>query len=303
MNTNILKDIKHDLIEKKLWVPALILAVLIVVVPMSLAKPSGDANSAVPAPPGVVDDSGPQLALTRASTTGFARPPRVNDKRLDPFASRASSTAIKDAADKLSSAADDIIDSNGGGTNPPNIDPTPSPEPSTPEPDTEPEVQTETDDLLSILVTDVAATEAEPKQISDIRTLSPLVDPEDPFLVYVGKTSDDRASFLVSADVTVSGDGECSPSPTDCRTLTLAIGKTAEFTLVANQSQKTAITVLDIETKAVPIDDAAAASSSPDDSAVQARLARQAGAKALKSVLGDDEVVKALAKQKIKIRH
>lgn len=286
----IVKDILQDLKDKHLWPVALILVIGIVAAPMVLAKPSDPSQSAYVPPAAAADDEGPQLALTRASTTGFARPPRVNDERLDPFASRAKSNKLKKEAAKLANGADSVIDGPGSDVIPP---PGPSDEPKTPEPDTEPEVQTETDDLLSILVTDAANPDTEPEQISDIRTLSPLVDNDDPFLVYVGKTSDHRATFLVSADVTVSGDGSCSPSPTDCRTLTLGIGQTAEFTLVSNQSKKTAITVLDIETKAIPINDAAA----PE--AVQAR---KAGAKALKSVLGDEEVVKSLVKQKVKLR-
>ncbi len=292
----IVKDILQDLKEKHLWPVALILVIGIVALPMMLSKPAEPSGTAYVPPVGVATDEGPQLALTRASTTGFGRPARVNDERLDPFASRAKKNALKKEADKLGKGADSIIDGPGGdGAGGGGVPPS-DPEPDSPEPDTEPEVQTETDDLLSILVTDASDPNAEPDQISDIRTLSPLVDTEDPFLVYVGKTSDDRASFLVSSDVTVSGDGECAPSPTDCRTLTLAIGQTSEFTLVSNQAIKTSITVLDIETKAVPISDEA------NPEAVQASKARRAGAKALKSVLGDDEVVKSLVEQKIKLR-
>lgn len=299
---SLLKDILHDLREKKLWPVAALLVALVIGVPMVLAKPA-DPTGSVVVPEAVNNDEGPQLALTRASKTGFERPPRVNDDRLDPFASRASSTKLKAAADKLGDGADSVIDGSDSSSSSDSSSPGDSPpsdsEPDSPEPDTEPEVKTETDDLLSILVTNLSAPDADPQQVSDIRTLSPLVDPENPFLVYVGKTSDSRASFLVSADVTVSGDGECSPSPTDCRTLTLEIGQTAEFTLVADQSKKTAVTVLDIETKDVPINDGTAAT---DPAAVQAAQLRKAGAKALKSVLGDEAVVKSLVDQKIKIR-
>ncbi len=294
----IVKDILQDLKDKHLWPVALILVIGIVAAPMLLAKPAEPTTSAA-VPPAVADEDGPQVALTRASTTGFARPPRVNDERLDPFASRAKKSSLKDEADKLAGGADDVINGDGGGSSDPGPGGPTDPEPDSPEPDTEPEVKTETDDLLSILVTNGSDQDAEPVQVSDIRTLSPLVDKDDPFLVYVGKTSDNRASFLVSADVTVSGDGDCSPSPTDCRTLTLGIGQTAEFTLVSDQSKKTSLTVLDIERKAVPIDDGTASS---DPAVAQAEQARKAGAKALKSVLGDEEVVKALVKQKIKIR-
>ncbi|MBJ7471339.1 MAG: hypothetical protein JHD16_08545 [Solirubrobacteraceae bacterium] len=302
MSSNLIKDISHDLVEKKLWIPAVFLVILCVAFPVVIMGSGESTAEPVAQPAGLSTEEGPQLALTRAATTGFARPARVNDDRLDPFASRAADSSLKKAADSLGKAADSVIDGGKGGGGG-GGGPTPGPkdqEPKTPEPDTEPEVQTESDDLLSILVTDPGTPDAEPLQISDIRTLSPLVDPENPFLVYVGKTSDESASFLVSADVTVSGDGTCAPSPTDCRTLTLGIGRTAEFTLVADQSKKLTITVLDIETKEVPISDDAPASSDPG--AVPASVARKAGAKALKSVLSDDEVVKSLTAQKVKLR-
>lgn len=306
---NIFKDIWTDLVDKKLWPVALGLIVLLVAVPMTLGKPSEEAATPVETPTGVTAEEGPQLALTRAATTGFARPPRVNDEQLNPFGERGRSAKLQSTADDLSDAVDDILGTDDPGTSITDPGKTPAdPEPSTPEPDTEPPVKTEADDLLSILVT--APGVEEPLQINDIRTLSPLVDPESPFLVYVGKTSGNEATFLVSADVSVNGDGSCSPTPADCRTLTLGIGQTAEFTYVADSAKKVTVTVLDIETKHVPIDDGETTAEDPsaegDESAVAARLTaakREAGAKALKSVLGDDDVIAELARRKVKIRH
>ncbi len=314
----IFKDILTDLRENKIaGIGALILIALLVSVPMTLAKPGEPTGATVMQPEGDVAAEGPQLTLTRASTTGFARPARVNDEQLDPFASRAKSGSLKKTADSLGSAADDVIGGDGtssGGTGDDGSGDSGSGE--TPPTTKDPEVKTEQDDLLSILVTDGTAG-AEPEQLVDIRTLSPLVDPEDPFLVYVGKTASGAASFLVSADVTVDGDGECAPTPQDCRTLTLGVAETAEFVYVATPDKKVTITILEIETKRVPVDTTAAstdtsasdvdATESDPDSGTQASLRRasllrKAGAKALKSVLGDDEVVKSLAKQKVKIR-
>lgn len=313
----IFKDILADLRENKIaGIGALILIALLISVPMTLAKPGDPSGATVMQPEGDVATEGPQLALTRASTTGFARPPRVNDDQLDPFASRAKNLKLKKAAASLGAAADSVLgggDLGGaGGDFPGGGGETP---PSTNDPSTDnPKVKTEQDDLLSILVTSGVAG-AEPEQIVDIRTLSPLVDSEDPFLVYVGKTSGGGASFLVSADVTVSGDGECAPTPQDCRTLTLGQAETAEFTYVATPDKKVSITILEIETKRVPITVSGTDTSSGDaisdssdtETGTEASLKRaarlrKAGAKALKSVLGDEEVVKSLTAQKVKIR-
>lgn len=328
---SVFQNIWSDLVEKKLWPVALLLVAMIVAVPVVLAKPGASTDTgAAPTPPTVETDDGPQLALTRAATTGFARPPRVNDERLDPFAARISDAQLKKIKAVLSKAVNEIIDGNGGvgggagggGSTPdnsPGSNPPADPTPTSPEPNTKPEVKTEQDDLLSILVSQSGSAEAasaEPEQINDIRTFSPLVDLEDPFLVYVGKTSTGGATFLVSADVTVSGDGVCAPSQNDCRTLTLEVSETAEFAKIADPKIKTAITVLEVETKHVPIlDDATAAAGGGDDvdaaseeplenaeQLVRAAEARRAGAKAVKSVLSDDEVVKSLKANKVKIR-
>lgn len=308
---NIFQNILSDLVEKRLWPIAAILVAMLVAVPMTLAKP-GEPTSTATVPPPVSDAAeGPELSLTRASTTGFARAPRVNDKRVDPFGARYDE-AFGKALKAYLAAADDVIDDSlgggtdvggdtgggggGGGTTDPGVDPVVDP-PKGEDPGTEdPEIEYEKDDLLTVLVT---AGEAEPTEITDIRTLSPLPDTANPFLVYVAKTSDDKASFLVSADVTVTGDGTCAPSPTDCRTLTLGIGDTADFVLLNKDNAKVSVTVTDLETKKVAItgDDAT------EEAAQLESETRAVGAKALKSVIRDEEVLKSLAEQGVKLRH
>lgn len=323
---NVFQNIWSDLVEKKLWPVALLLIALIVAVPVMLSKPGDSAGAATPPLPAVDTAEGPQLALTRASTTGFARPPRVNDERLDPFAARISDAQLRKMKAVLTKAVNDILNGEGGGGGGetpgggdlPGGTPPADPTPTSPEPNTKPKVKTEQDDLLSILVSAPASAgaESEPVQVNDIRTFTPLVDTDDPFLVYVGKTSTGGATFLVSADVTVSGDGVCAPTQADCRTLTLEVSETAEFTRIKDPKDKTSVTVLEVETKHVPIlDDASAAAGTdtdagldsgadldPAETLIRAAEARRAGATALKSVLTDDEVVKALKANKVKIR-
>lgn len=311
---NTLKLIYADLIEKKLWPVVLLLVALMVGVPYYLSKPGDSPVTPAVAPMTEPTGEGPQLALTNASTTGFARPPHVNDERLDPFASRASSKAVKDAVDAVNDATDSILgggDGSGGGPGGSGDSPTPVPEapkPTSPA-DPDPEVETERDDVLAILVSEAGEAETEPTQIEDIRTLTPLVDPEDPFLVYVGKTASGAANFLVSSDVTVNGDGTCAPSLTDCRTLTLAEGETADFVYVKDPKKKLSITVLEVETKDMPILKDEAGNAGADTSDEEAELAshrfelRRAGASALKSVVGDDSIMAELARQKVVLRH
>jgi hypothetical protein len=306
---NFVQDILKDLREKPLLGGgALLLIVLLVAVPMMLSKP-GPPTVVASLPGNIAEEPvGPELNLTRANTTGFARAPHVNDKELDPFGARIDPKELtrlrklKAAAEKVATG-DSTTNSGGGSVDPggvtpvDNNDPGTDPTPTT-SPDTTPKVKTEQDDLLSILYT--SADDAAPKEITDIRTLSPLPDADDPFLVYVGRGDNDTATFLVSADaVATGGGGTCLPSLADCRTLTLAEGETENFTLPAKDNAKVSITVTDITTKKVPVDDGT------DETASAARLetrARVIGAKALKSVLDDPAVTDVLIKQHVKIR-
>lgn len=310
-----LRNILTDLVEKRLWPVALALVAVLAIVPVVLGKP-GEPTEVVsqPSVESKTNDD-PTLALTRASATGFARAPRVNDEKLDPFGVRGvKAKKTKEAAKDLSSAADDVIASGGGGggevTTPggggtvPKVPKTPTtkdPKP-TPTPD-EPKVETEKDDIIAVLVQ--TGTDSEAKEIENVRTLSPLPDTENPFLVYMGRAENaDKAMFLVSADVTVTltGGGSCAPSLTDCRTLILGVGETAKFApVVASEALKPmSITLTDIETKEVPVADGTEETEEASDAE---KAARVIGAKALKSVLTDDEVVNQLVKAKVKIRH
>ncbi|MEH3053912.1 MAG: hypothetical protein PGN13_07885 [Patulibacter minatonensis] len=304
----IVNDIFSDLVEKKLWPIALLLIGAIALVPMWLSGP-GEPPAPVAGPPAkVAEDAGPQLALTRTTKTGFDRAPRVNKRELDPFAER--TTAKADAALKSLKAqiSQSISNSLGGGTSDGgnlggstggssggSTDVTPRPPSGGGGDTTSTTPKTEKDDLLTILVSsDADAASSEPQQINDIRTLSPLPDTENPFLVYLGKSSDGDAMFIVSADVTPSGAGKCDPSPTDCRTLSLAEGDSAKFKLASGAT--VTITIVGIETTKVEV---------TGEAARAARLelkARRVGAKVLKQSLSDPSILQSLYDHKVKFR-
>jgi hypothetical protein len=304
---SVLQNIWHDLVEKKLWPVAALLVVLIVAVPVALGKP-GEVP-APPSPPTATGiQSGPTLALTATGATGFEHPPQVNKRALDPFASRNNPAADRLRA-ALKSAVLVVIDGgtptdNTGGTPTPPDTSTPSTDtgndPSTGDTPAEPTVKTEKDDVLTVLITPEGA---EPTEIDDVRTLSPLPDADNPFLVYVGKSGDGKASFLVSSTVTVSGDGVCAPSMADCRTLEMGVGDTADFVVKgvdntgAATVTKVEFTIVDLETKKVKVTGSAARAAKLENKA------RTVGALALKSVLNDDLVVQSLLRQRVKFRY
>lgn len=292
----VLKNIWTDLVEKRLWPVAAGLVIMLVAVPMMLAKP-GEAPVAGAPPVTGPASEGELLALTRAVKTGFDAPPRVRDKRVDPFAGRAALTSTSDlqgAADKIADAIDAAIGGGGGGGGgvpvPPSDPGLPPEKPSPPSNggDDDDEIKTVEDDLLSILVTEGENTV--PEEINDVRTLSPLPKADNPFLVYVGPTGNEEAVFLVAADVQVSGEGKCSPSPTDCQTLTLGIGQTADFVLPLDNNRKISITVVGVERAKVK-----------EGGEEDGQRARVVGAKAVKRMLADDDVVRALVTEGVKL--
>lgn len=319
---NAARNVLADLVEKRLWPVAVLLVALLVAVPMTLAKPGEPTEVASQPTVEQKDADRPELNLTRTSTTGFQRAPRVNDDRLDPFGRRGRAKATEKAAGELADAADDVIDSStggggseggggggGGGGDTPNSTPKP-PKGDDPQDDpdpTTPEVKTEEDDVIAVLVQTATPSETEEsdaKELEDVRTLTPLPDTANPFLVYMGRAENaDKAMFLVSADVKVTlagGRGTCAPSVDDCRTLILAVGDTATFTPTTGTDVKPiSITLTDIEKKDVPVADG----TEETETAADAELAARAiGAKALKSVLRDDDVVNQLVRAKVKIR-
>lgn len=285
-----LKNIYTDLIDKKLWPVAALLVAGIVLVPMMLGKSSDPAAATPPAITGPASSNPTEmLALSRASKTGFDVPPTVRDRRADPFSDRGglSEKEAEVVAETISTNIDSVL--GGGG---PSLGPSgpsaPITSPNSPSAPKDPDKgKVVTDDLLSIMVQEG---ETQPTQIDDIRTLSPAPNADDPFLIYVGPGSGDTAVFLVDAGVKWSGDGSCSPSPTDCQTLTLGVGETADFQLPLSGDRKVSITVLGIERAKVR--------EGGDNDGQRARVV---GAKAIKTMLKDRDVVEALYASKVKL--
>lgn len=303
----ILNDILADLVEKKLWLPAALLVIAIVGVPMQLAKP-GDAPPPPAVPTAAVQqETGPELALTRAVKTGFDRAPRVNKKSSDPFGERNDdqvNAALKALRKKLLESLKSTIsgDTSGGGTSlGGGTSDGGGVVPEAPKDDSSggdgggktPSSKPEIDDLLSIMVT---VNDGMPQQVNDIRTLSPLPDTTNPFLVYTGKNDSGAAVFIVSADVQPTGEGKCDPTPENCQTLTLGEGQTEDFKILTSSEGTVSITVIGIETKEVKTD---------GPSATAARLeakARKLGATVVRDALDNPFILKSLADQKVKIR-
>jgi hypothetical protein len=65
---------------------------------------------------------------------------------------------------------------------------------------------------------------------NDVARLSPLPSADDPFFVFMGVLADGKtALFLVSSDAEATGDGTCKPSPDNCERIELQAGETEFF--------------------------------------------------------------------------
>jgi hypothetical protein len=65
---------------------------------------------------------------------------------------------------------------------------------------------------------------------NDVARLSPLPSADDPFFVFMGVLADGKtALFLVSSDAEATGDGTCKPTPDNCERIELQAGETEFF--------------------------------------------------------------------------
>jgi hypothetical protein len=64
----------------------------------------------------------------------------------------------------------------------------------------------------------------------DVPRLTPLPSATDPFFIFLGVLKDHKtAVFMISSDATTTGDGKCTPNPTQCDTIEMKAGDTEFF--------------------------------------------------------------------------
>jgi hypothetical protein len=229
----LLRDIGHDLVEKRLWPVAAVLAIGILAVPLVLG---GGDPVAAPAPlPGAATADAPAQAVQIA----LAQPEMLGAKRRggtlrDPFARRKVQTQpLVDAPSAGGGlpAPDNLVpgmpDLPGSGGMPPLDDFLPLPggsAPPAPSPPALPSVAV--DDVVTVRV----GRAGQLRTRTDVEARTPLPSVEDPFLVFLGVKPDGvSAQFLVSADAAPTGDGVCRPSKDLCEEIVMKAGDTEFF--------------------------------------------------------------------------
>ncbi|HMS61024.1 MAG TPA: hypothetical protein PKD63_02010 [Solirubrobacteraceae bacterium] len=221
-----LRNIWSDLVEKRLWPVAVLLAAGLLAVPVVLAK-GGD--EAVPTPTsGAVLASATVEDETEIVTLDVAPGVRRHAGRgQDPFVQPKGSTPEK--AQALESGTADEGGGGGGGGG--GGDAAPAPADDAPAKD-ETKSSKPKSTAPTYTVTLRFGQADSMKTLRNVARLTPLPSAQSPFFVYLGAKKDGKTLvFLVSSDAKATGDGTCRPSAKDCETIELQSGDTEFFDL------------------------------------------------------------------------
>jgi hypothetical protein len=223
------RNLVADLVEKKLWPLAIVLVVALVAVPVMLGggSPAPSPSAATGASPRSTTSQpggGAQVSLDTSATARRDRKGAVRDPFKQQHAPKACDPACSTVTTPgASSATGGTAAPSGGGTTPttPSTGDTPKPAP---------------DPLDSYRVTLRFGEAGKQRTLRNIARLSPLPSTDSPFFIYLGVLSDGKtAVFMVSSDVTATGDGTCRPRKTDCQTIEVKAGDTEFFDFGSNE--------------------------------------------------------------------
>lgn len=228
---SILRDIKTDLVEKRLWPVAALLLVALVAVPLLLGgsapaeKTSATAASAPPAaepPPSGTSVVALEAPRGRAPLAGHAKDPFAQ-KFLPKPAPEPSTTSGQGSTGQTGASGGGQTGSSGGGSGGSgNTGGSGTGGGGGKKP------------VYTTATVDATLTRAggRPRTYRGLQRLTPLPSSLDPILVFLGVLQDGRtAVFLVSSDAKAQGDGRCKPSRSTCQTVQLKAGQTEFFDL------------------------------------------------------------------------
>jgi hypothetical protein len=232
---SVLRNVISDLVARRLWPVAVVLALALVAVPVLLGRVPAPAPT--PATPVAQTTSAP--VSSRAAVTVQATETRRDIGSVrNPFKGPASamaaattststSTGTPSSSGSGSTSSGDGSTTSGGGTSTGGTTTTTTPKKST--------TPTTPDPIDTYRLTLRFGQAGALKVRKDVARLTPLPSLDQPFFVFMGVLTDGKtAVFLISSDVTANGDGTCKPSPTDCQTIELQEGETEYFDLTVD---------------------------------------------------------------------
>jgi hypothetical protein len=246
-----LKNVLHDLVEKRLWPLAVALVVALIAVPIVLGG-SSDAGTAGPAVASLPTTNG--LAnhrdVARADVVSLEEQAAGSVKRAgkvrNPFVQHHQPKAVDQTVTDAVNATKGIADALGGASAPDtgsgsgsgssgSAD-TPASTPTAGKPaqgDTQTGETKKDSSAADMYRVKLKFGEAGAEKTYDnVARLTPLPSSDNPFFVYLGLKDDQKtAIFLVDADAVPSGDGACQPSAAECEQVELKAGETEFFDL------------------------------------------------------------------------
>ncbi|HEV2813562.1 MAG TPA: hypothetical protein VGW10_09945 [Solirubrobacteraceae bacterium] len=221
------RNLLADLVAKRLWPVALVLAGALVAVPVLLAQ--GVESGEVP---NVPIASGGEVAKSVVTPAADAPRRGANPTGRNPFSQRTVAPKVKETETSSGTGGTSAdagvgsgVDVSGGLPALEDVDVIPvggsdGGAPVVPKPDARESYRV---DLRFGQDGNLAAR-------NDVARLSPLPSAADPFFVFMGVLADGKtALFLVSSDAEATGDGTCKPTPDNCERIELEAGETEFF--------------------------------------------------------------------------
>jgi len=243
-----LRNVWADMVEKRLWPVALVLALGIVAVPTVLTKKSAQHDQQqVLATAAVAHGEATQADNTLALDTAVSATARRDHlgRQRNPF--------VQLFAPKAKSTKTAVVTTTGGaatGTGTGGAPTGTGTGGSTGGTTTPPKkVVTKKTYTVSLNFGQAGSMHT----LHDVARLTPLPSAQNPFFVFLGVKDDGKtAVFLVSSDAKATGDGTCKPSASDCETIELKAGDTEFFDLTTDDGvQQYEMDVLSVKSKTV----------------------------------------------------
>jgi hypothetical protein len=284
---NAVRGLLRDLIERKLWIVAVLLLAAAVGVPVYIGRSASGDDSAPPATQQAKVDKASKAAVTiEDPTAGADRPGAVRNPFKQHALPKAPANAATGSTTTPSNGGTNGSTSSGGASGGSDgSQPVQTPTGSGTGSGTKTPTPQDTDKLdLYHLTVRVGRADGSLKTLKDVARLSPLPSVDDPFLVYTGVLEDGKtAVFLLSSDAKATGDGKCKPSTEDCESIEVKKGDSEFFDLaVDGQPVQYELDVLDVIRQDGSSSSSSSGSGSGPASASAAQRHSNAGAELLR---------------------
>ena len=232
------RNLLADLVAKRLWPVAVVLALALIAVPVLLAK--GVDRTEVPGVPATEDKEVGASVVTPAvdePTTG------ANPTGRNPFRQRTVAPQVPTPDVKSGGTGGTEGDFDGGSTVGGGVDVTGG-LPALEDVDVIPvgggegQAQPKPNARYSYSVDIRFGKDGDLAARKNVARLSPLPSADDPFFVFMGVMADgETALFLVSSDAEATGDGTCKPTPENCERIEMQAGQTEFFDVTTPEGE------------------------------------------------------------------